>query len=89
MGAVLAVSPPSSLWSCRPGDPPPPGPELDGFNPPHCRELARVHANPQARRRKVKKDLYQTVTDAIIKDLEFGVRPWLQPWIRIVPRSVV
>ena len=29
----------------------------------------------------MKKDLYQTVTDTIIKDLEFGVRPWLQPWI--------
>lgn len=27
------------------------------------------------------KDLYQTVTDIIIKDLEFGIRPWLQPWI--------
>jgi N-terminal domain of anti-restriction factor ArdC len=30
---------------------------------------------------EVKKDLYQTVTDTIIKDLEFGIRPWLQPWI--------
>lgn len=29
----------------------------------------------------MKKDLYQTVTDTIIKDLEFGIRPWLQPWI--------
>ena len=29
----------------------------------------------------VKKDLYQTVTDTIIKDLEFGIRPWMQPWI--------
>jgi antirestriction protein ArdC len=29
----------------------------------------------------VKKDLYQTVTDTIIRDLEFGIRPWLQPWI--------
>jgi antirestriction protein ArdC len=28
----------------------------------------------------VKKDLYQTVTDTIIKDLEFGIRPWVQPW---------
>lgn len=29
----------------------------------------------------MKKDLYQTVTDTIIKDLEFGIRPWMQPWI--------
>ena len=29
----------------------------------------------------MKKDLYQTVTDTIIRDLEFGIRPWLQPWI--------
>ena len=28
----------------------------------------------------MKKDLYQTVTDAIVKDLDFGIRPWLQPW---------
>ncbi len=28
----------------------------------------------------MKKDLYQTVTDAIVKDLEFGIRPWMQPW---------
>ena len=29
----------------------------------------------------MKKDLSQTVTDTIIKDLEFGIRPWMQPWI--------
>lgn len=29
----------------------------------------------------MKKDLYQTVTDTIIADLEFGIRPWMQPWI--------
>ncbi|WP_127754363.1 zincin-like metallopeptidase domain-containing protein [Devosia sp. 1566] len=28
----------------------------------------------------MKKDLYQTVTDTIIKDLKFGIRPWMQPW---------
>lgn len=28
----------------------------------------------------MKNDLYQTVTDAIVKDLEFGIRPWMQPW---------
>lgn len=28
----------------------------------------------------MKKDLYQTVTDTIIRDLEFGIRPWMQPW---------
>lgn len=28
----------------------------------------------------MKKDLYQTVTNTIIKDFEFGIRPWMQPW---------
>ncbi|MBE0580066.1 zincin-like metallopeptidase domain-containing protein [Devosia sp.] len=29
----------------------------------------------------MKKELYQAVTDTIIKDLEFGIRTWMQPWI--------
>lgn len=28
----------------------------------------------------MKKDLYQTVTDTIVRDLEFGIRTWMQPW---------
>ncbi len=27
----------------------------------------------------MKKDLYQTVTDTIVRDLEFGIRTWMQP----------
>ena len=28
----------------------------------------------------MKRDLYQTITDTIIKELENGVRPWIKPW---------
>lgn len=28
----------------------------------------------------MKKDIYQTITDRIIADLEKGVRPWMKPW---------
>jgi antirestriction protein ArdC len=28
----------------------------------------------------MKRDLYQTVTDAIVAELEKGVRPWIKPW---------
>jgi antirestriction protein ArdC len=28
----------------------------------------------------MKKDIYQSITDRIIRDLEQGVRPWHQPW---------
>lgn len=27
-----------------------------------------------------RKDIYQRVTDAIVSELEKGVRPWLKPW---------
>lgn len=28
----------------------------------------------------MKKDIYQTITNRIIADLEKGVRPWMKPW---------
>ena len=28
----------------------------------------------------MRRDVYQTITDQIVSQLEKGVRPWLQPW---------
>ncbi|WP_432444745.1 ArdC-like ssDNA-binding domain-containing protein [Rhizobium leguminosarum] len=28
----------------------------------------------------MKKDIYETITNRIVADLEKGVRPWMQPW---------
>lgn len=33
-------------------------------------------------KKKVKTDIYQTVTDSIIEALEIGVKPWVCPWVR-------
>jgi len=30
--------------------------------------------------KRQRKDIYQTITDRIVADLEQGVRPWLKPW---------
>ena len=31
-------------------------------------------------RRTERKDIYDSVTDQIVAQLEIGVRPWVQPW---------
>jgi antirestriction protein ArdC len=28
----------------------------------------------------MRKDIYQTITDQIVAELEEGTRPWLKPW---------
>lgn len=30
--------------------------------------------------KRQRKDIYQTITDRIVADLEQGVRSWLKPW---------
>lgn len=38
--------------------------------------------NTKFSKKKVKTDIYQTVTDSIIEALEIGVKPWVCPWVR-------
>jgi antirestriction protein ArdC len=35
---------------------------------------------PKSKEANMKKDIYQTITDQIIRELEEGVRPWHRPW---------
>ena len=55
---------------------------LDSRTPAHWRGPRRVAAaQPGLERRKpMKTDLYQRVTDQIVASLEQGVRPWMKPW---------
>jgi antirestriction protein ArdC len=52
------------------------------FPPLIAARLAGLHAQPfeQGRRKAVKSDIYQRVTDQIVASLETGVRPWMKPW---------
>jgi antirestriction protein ArdC len=34
----------------------------------------RISTSPRA-------DIYQCITDSIVRDLEEGTRPWIRPWI--------
>jgi antirestriction protein ArdC len=36
--------------------------------------------NRAAKAKPMKSDVYRTITDRIVRDLERGVRPWLNPW---------
>jgi len=36
--------------------------------------------NRAAKAKPMKSDVYRTITDRIVRDLERGVRPWLKPW---------
>ncbi len=58
------------------GDTPP----LSGGGGIHPADLGKPM--PQAKAGKGKADLYQSVTDSIIKQLEAGAVPWVQPWGR-------
>lgn len=40
----------------------------------------RRNLNPKRKAYPMKKDIYQTITNRIIADLEKGVRPWMKPW---------
>jgi antirestriction protein ArdC len=35
---------------------------------------------PEAKEPKMKRDIYQSITDQIVSELEKGVRPWQKPW---------
>jgi len=35
------------------------------------------------------KDLYKTVTDSVIADLETGTAPWAKPWVKVHGRSLL
>src|SRR6202451_3037518 len=36
--------------------------------------------NPLTRRKKMKADVYERITNQIVAALEKGVRPWFKPW---------
>ncbi|MFK7735159.1 MAG: ArdC family protein [Pirellulaceae bacterium] len=42
--------------------------------------MATTTRTNKAKKRSNRSDIYQTVTDTILKQLEDGVRPWLKPW---------
>jgi len=53
---------------------------LDGQPPLIAAWLVGLQTQPAPQEAPMKPDLYQTVTDKILADLERGVRPWQRPW---------
>src|ERR1700722_17705167 len=49
---------------------------------PRCSPRGRGAAAAATRNQEasMSKDIYQTITDRIVRDLEQGVRPWQKPW---------
>jgi antirestriction protein ArdC len=40
-----------------------------------------LHAQPEGKEgQPMRTDVYQKITDQIVRELEKGVRPWLKPW---------